>query len=87
LGSRPRPETCWDSHRKAAVFLTAGFGSMDVLVILFLIVLNGGFAMSEMAVVSSRKARLQQGQRKGKPALWLLWPWQMSLGNFCPQFK
>ncbi len=32
---------------------------MDVLLILFLILLNGLFSMSEMAVVSSRKARLQ----------------------------
>lgn len=33
---------------------------MDLLIILFLIVLNGVFAMSEIAVVSSRKVRLQQ---------------------------
>lgn len=32
---------------------------MDILLIVFLILLNGLFAMSEMAVVSSRKARLQ----------------------------
>ena len=32
---------------------------MDIVLILFLIVLNGVFAMSEIAVVSSRKARLQ----------------------------
>lgn len=39
---------------------------MDVLVILFLILLNGAFAMSEMAIVSSRKARLQQRAEEGK---------------------
>jgi len=33
---------------------------MDFLLILFLIVINGVFAMSEIAVVSSRKARLQK---------------------------
>lgn len=33
---------------------------MELLILLFLIMLNGLFAMSEMAVVSSRKARLQQ---------------------------
>lgn len=33
---------------------------MDLIILLALIVLNGLFAMSEMAVVSSRKARLQQ---------------------------
>lgn len=32
---------------------------MDLLLILLLILLNGVFAMSEIAVVSSRKARLQ----------------------------
>lgn len=32
---------------------------MDIFLLLFLILLNGVFAMSEMAVVSSRKARLQ----------------------------
>lgn len=39
---------------------------MDVLVIFLLIVLNGAFAMSEMAVVSARKARLQQRAEEGK---------------------
>jgi putative hemolysin len=43
------------------------FESMDVLVIFLLIVLNGAFAMSEMAVVSARKARLQQRAEEGKP--------------------
>jgi len=33
---------------------------MEIVALLFLIVLNGVFAMSEMAVVSSRKPRLQQ---------------------------
>jgi putative hemolysin len=39
---------------------------MDVLIILLLILLNSAFAMSEMAVVSSRKARLQQRADEGK---------------------
>ena len=38
---------------------------MDLLIILFLIVLNGVFAMSEIAVVSSRKVRLQQRAEAG----------------------
>src|SRR5215217_4716208 len=38
---------------------------MELLVLLFLIVLNGLFSMSEMAVVSSRKARLQQLYEEG----------------------
>ncbi|MFZ5844259.1 MAG: hemolysin family protein [Pseudomonadota bacterium] len=38
---------------------------MDLLIILLLIVLNGVFAMSEIAVVSSRKVRLQQRAEAG----------------------
>ena len=38
---------------------------MDLLIILFLIVLNGVFAMSEIAVVSSRKVWLQQRAEAG----------------------
>lgn len=46
----------------------------EILIIVLLIVLNGFFAMSEMAVVSSRRARLQQmvaekGTRGAKAAL------------------
>ena len=45
----------------------------QVLIILLLIVLNGFFAMAELAVVSSRKARLRQmadaGQRGAATAL------------------
>jgi len=32
---------------------------MEIAVLLVLIVLNGGFAMSEMALITSRKGRLQ----------------------------
>ena len=37
----------------------------EILIILLLLVLNGLFVMSEMAVVSSRKARLQQQANEG----------------------
>jgi putative hemolysin len=40
---------------------------MELLVLAMLILLNGVFAMSEMAVVSSRKARLQQWADEGRP--------------------
>ena len=40
---------------------------MDFLLLLLLIALNGLFAMSEMAVVSSRKARLQRWADEGRP--------------------
>ena len=32
---------------------------MDIVLIVFLTVLNGAFAMSEMALAASKKARLQ----------------------------
>jgi putative hemolysin len=41
--------------------------SVEFLLLLFLIGLNGLFAMSEMAVVSSRKARLQQWADERRP--------------------
>ncbi|AXK38956.1 hemolysin family protein [Crenobacter cavernae] len=48
---------------------------MDVLILLFLILLNGVFAMSELAIVSARKVRLQQwaedGHRGAETALLL----------------
>jgi len=40
---------------------------MDVVLLLFLILLNGVFAMSEIAVVSSRKSRLQKLADDGSP--------------------
>ena len=39
----------------------------EVLIVLALLVLNGVFAMSEIAVVSARKARLQQRAEAGDP--------------------
>jgi putative hemolysin len=38
---------------------------LELLLILLLVLLNGAFAMSELAIVSSRRARLQAMQRKG----------------------
>ena len=38
---------------------------MDFLIILFLIFLNGAFAMSELAVASSRKSRLSRLAQEG----------------------
>lgn len=40
---------------------------MDIALLLFLILLNGVFAMSEIAVVSSRKSRLQRLAENGSP--------------------
>ena len=38
---------------------------MDLLLIIFLTLLNGVFAMSEMAIASSRKARLDAMSASG----------------------
>ena len=40
---------------------------MDIALLLFLILLNGIFAMSEIAVISSRKSRLQRLAEDGSP--------------------
>jgi putative hemolysin len=45
----------------------SGDFAMDIALLLFLILLNGLFAMSEIAVVSSRKARLQRLANDGSP--------------------
>jgi putative hemolysin len=41
--------------------------AFEVLVIVFLILLNGFFAMTELAVVSSRKSRLETLAKQGRP--------------------
>ena len=41
--------------------------ALELLIILLLIVLNGVFAMSELALVSVRKARLLVMERQGVP--------------------
>ncbi|HEY1025207.1 MAG TPA: hemolysin family protein [Sphingobacteriaceae bacterium] len=40
---------------------------MEILIILFLILLNGVFSMSEIALVSSRKFKLESEAKKGNP--------------------
>lgn len=47
--------------------LVLGGFVMDIALLLFLILLNGVFAMSEIAVISSRKARLQRLAEDGSP--------------------
>ncbi|MEW6651730.1 MAG: CNNM domain-containing protein, partial [Chloroflexota bacterium] len=41
---------------------------LEILFIFLLLIANGVFAMSEIAMVSSRKARLQQKADDGDPA-------------------
>ncbi len=38
---------------------------MEILIILFLIILNGVFSMSEIALISARKSRLESAAKKG----------------------
>ena len=38
---------------------------MEILIILFLILLNGIFSMSEIALISARKNRLETAAKKG----------------------
>lgn len=52
---------------RAARHTAMGGCTMDIALLLFLILLNGFFSMSEMAVVSSRKARLQRLSDDGSP--------------------
>ena len=40
---------------------------LELLLILLLVLLNGAFAMSELAIVSARRARLTAMQRRGSP--------------------
>ena len=39
--------------------------SLEILLIVFLVALNGWFGMSEMAIVSSRRHRLEAGAEVG----------------------
>jgi len=41
---------------------------MEILIILFLIILNGVFSMSEIALISARKNRLENAAKKGSAA-------------------
>lgn len=55
------------SFRGRSAIPALGDFTMDIALLLFLILLNGLFAMSEIAVVSSRKVRLQRLADDGSP--------------------
>ena len=57
-----KPPMC--NRARAPVLLAMGLG-LEILVILLLIVLNGLFSLSELALVSARRARLAVLERKG----------------------
>ena len=54
---------------------------MEFIIILFLLILNGIFAMYEIALVSSSKARLETLVNKGQKSA------KGVLKNFSPPFK
>jgi putative hemolysin len=61
---------------------------MDIALLLFLILLNGVLAMSEIAVVSSRQSRLQKLADDGQPGcLARRWRCITSRRSFCPPFR
>jgi putative hemolysin len=45
--------------------LPSGLKNMEILIIFFLILLNGVFSMSEIALISARKNRLESAAKKG----------------------
>jgi putative hemolysin len=55
---------------------------MDFLFLLLLIFMNGLFAMSEIAIVSSRKTRLQQWADEGKAGAGAALELAVSPGHF-----
>ena len=58
--------------------------TMEALIILVLILLNGFFAMAEIAVVSSQKVRLKQLAREGTGRPGGPWNWPMLRPAFYP---
>ncbi len=52
-------------HQTGKILLAAGDGNMEILIVLLLILLNGVFAMSEIALVSAKKPRLETAAKKG----------------------
>lgn len=55
---------------------------MELLILLLLIVLNGSFAMAEMAIVAARRTRLQQWADEGRPGAGLALALASDPGHF-----
>jgi CBS domain containing-hemolysin-like protein len=55
----------------------------DILPLPILIMLNGVFALSEIAIVSSRRARLVQMAETGVRARGERWPWRRNRLGSC----
>ena len=67
-----RVETCRAFFKRASEMSNV---ALQIAVIVLLILLNGFFAMSETALVSSRKARLRQRAEEGDRGRGLRWSW------------
>ncbi len=65
--------------------LTAFF--IEIIVIFILVILNGLFAMSEIALVSARKFRLKQLSDKGKRVALMPCSYATNPPGFYPRYK
>jgi putative hemolysin len=61
--------------------------TFEILIILVLIIANGVFSMSEMAIVSARKVRLQQLANQGDPKAKAALKLAESPNHFCQPSK
>lgn len=59
----------------------------ELIVVVLLIVLNGFFAMSELAVVSARRARLQQMAEDGNREPGRRCAWWKTPASSCPRSR
>ena len=68
----PRPQLCFllrsAAEERTGVFGQAGLHGhvLEIAIVVLLVVLNGVFALSELAIVSARRARLQAMAAAGK---------------------
>src|SRR5438067_2175527 len=68
--TRPRArgqKTVGRPRARGPLILPSARPIMDIAIVFLLIALNGFFAMSEMALVSARKVRLQRWADEGNP--------------------
>jgi putative hemolysin len=78
------------AHGKTAisfVFRPWHNGGMDFLLIVFLTLVNGVFAMSELALASSRKARLAAMEEAGDKGAAAAFNCLTTPRNFCQRYK
>lgn len=59
----------------------------EILIIIGLILLNGVFSMSEVAMISARKSRLSTDAKKGSKAARKLWTCLAIPTDFCLPYR